>query len=96
MKDPAFVRATLANRLNADCSEQEVKNNRYHYRFRFEKSMGWDWVYSQVKKSQHKLDMELELWEIHPSGLADFELEIREVNRREGIDNLQKGLSSFK
>jgi len=37
----------------------------------------------------------LELWEIHPSGVNDFEVEVREVERREGIDDNQRGLSDF-
>lgn len=95
MKSPEFIRSTLANRTNADCSEQEVKNNRCHYHLRFEQSIGWDWLYGQVKKAEHELDTELELWEIHPSGVNDFEVEVREVQRREGIDDQQLGLSEF-
>lgn len=92
---PQFIRATLANRTNADCSEQEVKNNRYHYRLRFEQSIGWDWLYAQVQKCNSDLDRDVELWEIHPSGVNDFEVEIREVGRRQGIDDSQKGLTDF-
>lgn len=95
MKSPQFVRAKLTNRTNADCSEREVKNNRCHYFFKFEKSIGFDWIKSQVAKAEHELDMELELWEIHPSGMKDFEVEIREVARRENIDDSQMGLSEF-
>lgn len=94
-KSPQFIRATLSNRTNADCSDQKVKNNRYHYFLRFEQSIGWDWLYGQVKKSQRELDVSLELWEIHPSGVNDFEVEVREVDRREGIDDNQRGLSDF-
>jgi len=72
-----------------------VKNCRYHYFLRFEQSIGWDWLYGQVKKSQRELDVNLELWEIHPSGVSDFEVEVREVERREGIDDNQRGLSDF-
>jgi hypothetical protein len=95
MKDPNFIRAKLVNRTNADCSEEEVKNNRYHYLLRFEQSIGWDWLHGQVYKAAQDLDVELELWEIHPSGVNDFEVEVREVNRRENIDDEQHGLDDF-
>jgi hypothetical protein len=41
------------------------------------------------------MEADLELWEVHPSGVNDFEIEIRETERREGIDDSQKGLDSF-
>lgn len=94
-KSPKFIRAKLANRTNADCSDHEVKNNRYHYFLRFEQSIGWDWLYGQVRKAQVELEIDLELWEIHPSGVSDFEVEVREVQRREGIDDDQRGLTEF-
>lgn len=95
MNSPEFIRAKLSNRLNADCSEQDVKNNRYHYRFRFEEALGWDWVYTQVGKASSDLETDLELYKIRPSGMADFEIEVREVNRRRDIDNSQHGLTDF-
>lgn len=95
MESPQFIRANLVSRTNADCSDQEVKNNRYHYRLRFEKSIGWDWLDQQVSKCSAELEASLELWEIHPSGVADFEIEVREIQRREGIDSNQRGLDSF-
>lgn len=94
-KSAQFVRATLDNRTNADCSEQEVKNNRYHYFLRFEQSIGWDWLYGQVQKAESEVGLDLELWEIHPSGVGSFEVEVREVARREGIDDNQRGLTDF-
>lgn len=94
-ESPEFIRATLANRTNADCSEQQVKNNRYHFFLRFEKSIGWDWIKAQVGKCCAKLDRDVELYEIHPSGVGDFEIEVREVQRREDIDDSQRGLSDF-
>jgi hypothetical protein len=90
-----FVRAKLSNRTNADCSSVEAKNNRWHYFLRFEQSIGWDWLFGQVKKSSRELDVSIELWEIHPSGVSDFEVEIREVERREGIDGDQRGLTDY-
>lgn len=95
MNSPQFIRAKLVSRTNADCSEQEVKNNRWHYFLKFEQSIGWEWLYSQVRKTSNEIETPLELWEIHPSGVNDFEVEVREVERREGIDDSQRGLDSF-
>lgn len=95
MESPQFIRAQLVSRTNADCSDQEAKNNRYHYALRFEQSIGWDWLYQQVSKCSAELDASLELYKIRPSGMADFEVEVREVQRREGIDDSQIGLDSF-
>lgn len=95
MKSPQFIRAKLVNRTNADCSTQEVKNNRYHYRLRFEQSIGWDWLETQVSKAESETATSLELWELHPSGVSDFEVEVREVARREGIDENQNSLDEF-
>lgn len=95
MKSPEFIRATLVNRTNADCSEREVKNNRIHYHLKFEQSIGWDWLQGQVVKVQSDTDTKLELWEINPSGFNDFEVEVREIARREGIDENQNSLDEF-
>lgn len=90
-----FVRSKLVNYTEADCSEQTVENNRVHYRLLFTNKIGWSWVYGQVKKLDAQLDVNIELWEICPSGVNDFELDIREIERREGIDDDQRGLSDF-
>lgn len=90
-----FVRAKLTNRTNADCSNVEAKNSRWHYFLRFEQSIGWDWLYGQVQKASSELDVNVELWEIHPSGVNDFEIEVREVERRQGIDGDQRGLTYY-
>jgi hypothetical protein len=95
MKSPQFIRAKLSNQTNADCSREKVKNNRIHYLLKFEEDIGWDWLYTQVKKTTDKTETELELWKIRPSGVSDFEVEVREVDRREGIDNSQRGLTEF-
>jgi len=95
MESPQFIRAQLVNRTNADCSNQEVKHNRYHYFLRFSESIGVDWLVEQVEKLSADLNAGLELWEIHPSGMHSFELEVREVDRREGIDDSQAGLGEF-
>jgi len=90
-----FIRAKLVNRTNADCSSTEAKNNRWHYFLKFEKDIGWDWLHAQIGKACSELDVQIEVWKIRPSGVADFEIEVREVERREGIDNSQHDLSSF-
>lgn len=95
MKSPQFIRAKLSNRTNADCSNHEVKNNRFHYFLKFEQDIGWDWIEKQVKKASYQMDMELELWKIRPSGVSDFEIEVREVARRKGIDGSQRGLDEY-
>lgn len=95
MKSPEFIRAKLVNRTNANCSEHEVKNNRYHYGLQFEESIGWDWLVTQVVKASDDTETKLELWEIHPSGVSDFIIEVREVKRREGIDEWQDTLDEF-
>lgn len=95
MKSPQFIRARLVNRTTADCSEQTVKNNRYHYLLRFEQDIGWDWLESQVSKAESDTETSLELWKVRPSGVKDFEVEVREVARREGIDEGQNSLDDF-
>lgn len=94
-KSKEFVRANLVNYTNADCSEVEAKNNRFHYSLKFEQDIGWDWVYSQIKKCSAEIDVSLEPYKIRPSGMHAFEIEVREVERREGIDDDQRGLSEF-
>jgi hypothetical protein len=91
----AFVRSKLVNYTEADCSDENVENNRVHYRLRFTTEIGFSWLQSQVSKLNHKLDVTLELWEIHPSGVNDFEVDVREIERREGIDDSQHGLDDF-
>lgn len=95
MKSSEFIRATLVNRTTADCSTTIVKNNRYHYLLKFNGDIGWDWIKQQVDKASREVDVQLEMWEICPSGMNAFEIEVREVQRREGIDNSQTGLTQF-
>lgn len=94
-KSPQFIRAKLENQLQADCSDQRVSNNRYIYSLRFEENVGWDWAYTQISKVNAKIDREIEAWKICPSGVNDFEIEVREVAQREGIDNNQRDFSDF-
>lgn len=90
-----FIRSNLVNYTNADCSKDEVKNNRIHYYLKFEQDVGWDWIYSQIKKCARDIDVQLEPYKIRPSGVSSFEVEVREVQRREGVDDDQHDLSSF-
>lgn len=95
MESPQFIRAKLENQLQADCSEQTVENNRYIYSLRFEDRIGWDWAYTQINKVNKSLDREIEPWRISPSGVNDFEIEVREVVQRESIDDKQRDFSDF-
>lgn len=96
MKSPEVVRAKLSARTEADCSEQEVKNNKMRYSLKFEDNIGWDWLYQQVEKTSEDVDIDMELWEIKPSGVHAFEVEVRELVRREGVnDDDQHGLGDF-
>lgn len=95
MATKEFVRANLVNYTNADCSSVEVKNNRFHYSLKFEEDIGWDWVQSQVYKCGSSIDVQVEPYKIRPSGMHAFELEVREVARREGIDDSQRGLTEW-
>jgi hypothetical protein len=95
MKSKHFIRTKLVNYTNADCSDVEAKNNRYHYSLKFEEDIGWDWMYSQIKKCEAELGVALEPYKLRPSGMSAFEVEVREVDRREGIDDDQRGLKEW-
>lgn len=95
MESTQYIRAQLKNYTNADCLDQSVNNNRNHYHLKFEQSIGWDWVENQVHKVSCDLDVTLEMWKVRPSGLSSFEVEVREVERRKGIDDDQRGLNDF-
>lgn len=95
MNSPQFIETKLVNRTNAGASRFEAKNNRYHFHLSFTESIGWDWVYGQVKKSSSELDANLEIWEIHPRPAGAFDLEVRETERRPNIDESQRGLTDF-
>lgn len=95
MTSPEFIRATLVNRTKADCSEQTVKNNHYHYLLKFDNPIGWDWLYGQVNKAEKDVSRKLELWKIRPSGVDSFEVEVREVAKRPDIDSGQNSLFDF-
>jgi len=96
MKSPQVVRARLETRTDADCSKHEVKDNKIHYHLKFEQEIGWDWVKGQVNKTADDEDIELELWKINTSGVCAFEIEVRELVRREGVkDDDQHALEDF-
>lgn len=91
----AYIRSKLVNYLEADCSDENVKNNRVHYRLRFESDRGWAWMEKQVDKLNRDLSVTLELYEICPSGVNDYEIDVREIERREGVDDDQIGLGTY-
>lgn len=95
MESPQYIRAQLVNYTNAECSDKSVKNNRHHYHLKFEEDIGWDWLQSQVRKASAELNVTIEMWKVRPSGMMSFEVEVREVERREGIDDDQRGLTEF-
>lgn len=95
MTDPHYVRKTLVNRTNADSVERIVENNRFHYVLSFDLGIGWDWLYGQVHKAESDIGESLELWKVKPGGDGRFLVEVREVARREGIDDEQNSLTEF-
>lgn len=95
MESSEFVQSKLANYTTASSIEENVKNNRYHYTLRFEKSIGWDWLYGEVKKVSRQMEVTLELWKLRPSDCDSFVVEVREVDQRPGIDENQHGLTDF-
>lgn len=96
MKSPQVIRARLETRTEADCSKHEVKDNKIHYHLKFEQEIGWDWLTGQVRKTQEDEGIELELWKINTSGVCAFEVEVRELVRREGVnDDNQHALEDF-
>lgn len=96
MKSPQVVRAKLKTRTEADCSDDEVTNNKVHYHLKYESSRGWDWLKSQVAKVSDDVEIDLELYKINTSGVCAFEVEVRELCRRENVrDDSQTGLDSY-
>lgn len=96
MKSPNVIRARLEVRTEANCSNYTVENNKIHYHLSFDKSVGWDWLSTQVDKTRKEEDMELELWKIDTSGVCAFEVEVRELARREDTnDENQHELRDF-
>ena len=96
MKSPQVIRAKLETRMDADCSDDSVENNKIHYHLKFESSRGWDWLEKQVYKTSQDTDIDLELYKINTSGVCAFEVEVRELCHRENVrDEAQTGLDSY-
>lgn len=96
MKAPDTIRKRLETRCEAKNSSKEVKNNKYHYHLEFTESIGWDWIQGQIGKMASDEDIRLELWEINPLIGGGFDIEVRELVRREGInDDNQHSLTKF-
>lgn len=96
MKSKEVVRAKLAARTDADCSDDEVKNNKIHYSLKYESSRGWDWLEEQVWKTSQDTGIDLELHKINTSGVCAYEVEVRELVRREDTtDDNQRDFSEF-
>lgn len=95
MKSKEFMRAKLETRTNADCSDLVVKDSRYHYHLRFDEPIRIDRLSALIDGVSAETSVGLELWEVHPSGVNDFEVSVRESKRREGIDGSQHSLGKF-
>lgn len=96
MKSPQVIRAKLETRMDADCSDDTVENNKIHYHFKFESWRGWDWLEKQVYKTAEDTGIDLELYKINTSGVCAFEVEVRELCRREETtDENQHDLTKF-
>lgn len=96
MSDPNLIQTKLHNQCQADGSAYSIKNNRYLYHLRFDDEIGFDWLKTQVGKVSSGVDVTVEPYEL--SGgchTGQFELTVREVERRPNIDNEQAGLDSF-
>jgi hypothetical protein len=96
MKSKQVIRAKLETRTDADCSKDEVKNNKVHYHLKYESSRGWDWLEQEVYKTSQDIGIDLELYKINTSGVCAFEVEVRELCQREGTtDENQRDFSHF-
>jgi hypothetical protein len=95
MESEQFVRAKLETATGASCSESNVSNNRYIYVLLFERSVDWQLLYGEIQSVNADMDVDLEMADIRPSGVANFEVAVREVERRAEIDDSQESLYSF-
>lgn len=94
MADSEFIESKLVNRTNAMFCDTEAKNNRWHYRLFFDENIGFDWFEKQVEKACRETGHALELYKFGPANSFVF-AEVREVERREGIDDDQNLLDDF-
>lgn len=92
-----YIESKISSRTNALDSDVKAKNNRYHYFLEFNESIGWDWMKEQARKTNSEIRTEIELYKIRPHVYKSGSLivEVRETERREGIDEKQRGLSDF-
>lgn len=90
-----YLQTKIHNQLQADESHVIVKNNRYYYVLTFSDSIGFDWLEAQVRKVAAKVQVDIELYELEPSFDGYFTVVIREVDRRESIDNRQNSLTDY-
>lgn len=89
-----YIQTTLVNLTNAMTASSEAKNNRWHYRLVFDEIIGWDWIEEQIKKASENVEPTLEPYKLGPAQ-SFIVVEVREVERREGIDNDQNSLDKF-
>jgi hypothetical protein len=94
MTDPNLIESKLCSTTNAMLVDRETKNNRFHYRLIFDENIGWDWFEKQVSKVQVELGVKIEPYKMEPAN-SFMALEVRELERREGIDESQSDLAEF-
>lgn len=94
MVDSEFIESRLVNRTNAMLSDTEAKNNRWHYRLIFDENIRADWFEQQVEKVARETGRSLEPYKFGPAN-SFIVAEVREVERREGIDEGQNSLNDF-
>lgn len=94
MASSEFIESKLVNRTNAMLCDTEAKNNRWHYRLVFDENIGWDWFEKQVDKASRETGHALEPYKFGPAN-SFMVAEVREVKRREGIDQNQNSLDEF-
>ncbi|AGM11481.1 hypothetical protein M199_gp185 [Halogranum tailed virus 1] len=95
MTDANLVQTKLHNQVQAGYSKKSVEDSRYLYHMFFYEDIGWDWLYTQVRKVSSKLDVDLETWKIEPLLDDGFVVVIREVDRRANIDDKQGDLFDY-
>lgn len=95
MESNEFIRAKLVSQTRANCSDSIVSNNRYEYILLFERAVDWQWLYGEIQSVDSVLDVDLEMGEIRPSGVSNYEVSIRESDQRAKIDEQQHSLTSF-
>lgn len=98
MTDPDFIESKLSVETEAMTSDRKVNNNRYHYMMFFDEVVTWDWFAAQVDKVSAEVECVLEVYSMEAVSTPVSSLlivEVREVQRRDDIDDGQCELSSF-